>query len=409
MLQHRIIRLQPGTRAGYVKSTMAADDPKPRALITPSVLAWARREAGLDQAVAARKLGVKPERLIQWEVGEELPTIRQLLELGRVYKRNPAVFYLPVPPAEAPPVHDFRRLAGVEHRPLSPELRYEIRLAFTRRDILLDLMGDGFPAAQLPHIPDLEADPERAAATIRERLGVSVDDQRGWRNPDLALRRWRGAIERIGILVFQTTRVDIGEMRGFSSWHGRLPVVLINGADVPPARCFSALHELCHLILRDGGLCLTGEDGGADNPEIICNRVAGATLVPAANLLGEQLVMANAGNQIWSDDQLRNLARTYSVSQEMILRRLLILGRTTERFYRQKRQEFIDEQHAHEERNRSGYAPPHAVALNRVGRLYARAVLDGFHEGRVSPSDLARYLGLKLRHLRDFEAAVYAA
>jgi transcriptional regulator with XRE-family HTH domain len=91
---------------------MATDDQKPRALVTPSVLVWARQETGLDLDVAAHKLSVKPERLSQWEAGEELPTIRQLLELGRVYRRNPAVFYLPTPPAEAPPVHDFRRVAG---------------------------------------------------------------------------------------------------------------------------------------------------------------------------------------------------------------------------------------------------------------------------------------------------------
>jgi Zn-dependent peptidase ImmA (M78 family)/transcriptional regulator with XRE-family HTH domain len=370
---------------------------------------WARQETGLDLELAAHKLGVKPERLAQWEGGEELPTIRQLLELGRVYRRNPAVFFLPVPPAEAPPVHDFRRAAGAEARPLSPELRYEIRLAFTRRDILLDLMGMNFPPARLPRVPDMEADPERAAAAIRDRLGIAIADQRGWRSPDVALRRWREALERIGVLVFQTTRIDVGEMRGFSMWHERLPVVLINGADAPSGRCFSALHELCHLILRDGGLCLPGEEAGADRHEMICNRIAGATLVPAAVLVSDQVVVANTTTQTWTDDQLRTLARMYSVSREMILRRLLILGRTTERFYRQKRQQFLEEQRAKEERERSGFAPPHAVALNRIGRVYARAVLDGFHEGRVSPSDLARYLGLKLRHLPEFEAAVYAA
>lgn len=388
---------------------MAADDQKPRALVTPSVLLWARREAGLDPDLAARKLGIKPERLAQWETGEELPTIRQLLDLGRVYRRNPAVFYLPAPPADTPPVHDFRKLAGAEPKPLSSDVRYEVRLAFTRRDILLDLTGRNFPPIRLPHVPDMEADPEHAASVIRDHLGISVLDQRSWRNLDVAFRRWREALERVGVLVFQTTRIDIGEMRGFSVWHDRLPVVLINGADAPPGKCFSALHELCHLILRNGGLCLPGEDNGADQHEVLCNRVAGAALVPAPSLEREQVVLANAGRQTWDNDQLRSLARTYSVSREMILRRLLILGRTTQQFYREKRQEFLDEQRAWEERERSGFPPPHAIALNRVGRLYARTVLDGFHQGRVSPSDLARYLGLKLRHLPDFEAAVYAA
>lgn len=292
---------------------MATEDEKPRALVTPSVLVWARQEAGLDLDLAAHKLSVKPERLAQWEAGEELPTIRQLLELGRVYRRNPAVFYLPTPPAEAPPVHDFRRVAGADARPLSNELRYEIRLAFTRRDILLDLMGTNFPPARLLRVPDLEAYPERAAGAIRDHLGITIADQRGWRNPDVALRKWREALELSGVLVFQTTRIDVGEMRGFSIWHERLPVVLINGADAPSGRCFSALHELCHLILRDGGLCLPGEEAGADHHEVTCNRIAGATLVPAAALVADQVVAANTGTQTWTDEQLRTLARTYSV------------------------------------------------------------------------------------------------
>ena len=66
--------------------------PKPRPLVTPSVLVWARQETGLDLDLAAHKLGVKAERLAQWETGEELPTIRQLLELGRGDRRNPTMF-----------------------------------------------------------------------------------------------------------------------------------------------------------------------------------------------------------------------------------------------------------------------------------------------------------------------------
>jgi len=388
---------------------MGEGKPKPRALVTPSVLVWARREAGMDLAIAAKKLGVKPERLAQWESGEQLPTVKQLLDLVRVYKRNAAVFYLPAPPEDAPAVRDFRTLGGAQRGPLSPELRYEIRLAFTRRKLLLDLTGADLPPPRLPSVPDMEADPERAAEAIRRHLGITGDEQRRWRKPDLAFRRWRDALERIGVLVFQTTRVDVAEMRGFSSWHEKLPVVLINGADASPGKCFSLIHELCHLILRDGGLCLPGEDAGAGRRETICNRAAGATLVPAAALAGDEIVRSNAGSQTWTDEQLRSLARKFSVSREMILRRLLILGRTTETFYRRKRAQYLAEQREREARGPTGYAPPHVAALNRVGRAYARAVLDGFHEGRVSPSDLSRYLGLKLRHLPRLESAVYAA
>ena len=389
---------------------MPTAEQKPRALVTPEVLVWARQEAGLDAEAAARKLRVKAERLVEWEAGQQRPTITQLLSLSRVYKRNPAVFYLPAPPAEALAVRDFRRLPDFQPAPLSPQLRYEIRLAHTRRQVLLDVLGAKAPETRLPYVPPLEADPEGVAMAVRQHLGITLQQQKTWRNADLALKKWREALDRVGILVFQTSRVDVQEMRGFSLAEARLPVILLNGGDVPQGKTFSALHELCHLILRKGGLCLPGGDptGAHDDHEVLCNRVAGAALVPAESLLAEGSVRMIRGREGWTDDDLRALARSYSASREVVLRRLLILGRTTERFYREKRQQFAAERQAQEEQDRGGFGPPHAVTLNRVGRLYARTVLEGFHEGRVSASDVSRYLGLKLKHLPDFEASVYS-
>ena len=112
---------------------------KPRALVTPEVLAWARKEAGFNHEIAAHKLAVKPDRLARWESGEDRPTIPQLLKLSEVYKRNPAIFYLPEPPRESLAVHDFRRLPEAGSGDLSSGLRYEIRLAGVRRAVLLSV------------------------------------------------------------------------------------------------------------------------------------------------------------------------------------------------------------------------------------------------------------------------------
>jgi hypothetical protein len=43
-----------------------------------------------------------------------------------------------------------------------------------------------------------------------------------------------------------------------------------------------------------------------------------------------------------------------------------------------------------------------------MGRLSAKGVLAGFYEVRASASDLSGHLGLKLKHLPEFEAAVFA-
>lgn len=389
---------------------MATAERKARALVTPEVLAWARREAGLDPEIAAHKLSVKPERLIRWESGEDRPTIPQLLKLSEVYKRNPAIFYLPEPPQEALAVHDFRRLPETGDAELSSGLRYEIRLAATRREVLLNVVGADAFETRVPQIRLDETDPEHAAIAIRDHLGITLAEQRTWRRPDVGFRHWRDALERIGVLVFQATRLDMKEMRGFSLVEAELPVILLNGADAPSGRTFSLLHELCHLIIREGGLCLPGDDRQIGGPgrEALCNRVAGAALVPAESLLAEPMVRRVTDRHDWSDDDLAALAREYSVSREAVLRRLLIVGRTTERFYRLKREQYAAEAAAREAADEGGFVPPFRQALNRMGRIYAKGVLESFYDGRISASDLSRYLGLRLKHLSDFEAAVFS-
>lgn len=389
---------------------MLTSEARPRALVTPAVLVWARQAAGLDPGIAASKLQVAPHRLLSWETGEQRPTLPQLLKLANVYKRNPAVFYMPEPPAAQVPMHDFRRLPDAQAAALSPELRHETRLAAGRRETLLEILGPDAPETRLPRVRLAGTDAEVAADAIRKHLGISLTEQKAWRETRIAFQRWREALEGSGVLVFQTTHVDVREMRGFSLVEPRLPVILLNGGDSHAGRSFSAIHEFCHLILRDGGLCLPGGDDRqtADNDhEILCNRIAGAVLVPATPLLAEPMVRGTIGRETWSDEDLTALAREFGTSRETILRRLLILGRTTERFYGRKRQQFQAEWEVRQEREGRFAVPVHTKTLNRLGRLYARGVLDGFYDSRVSASDLARHLGMRLKHLSEFEAAVY--
>jgi len=83
-----------------------------KAKVKPELLRWARESAGYSVTEAARKLSkLAPERLEQWESGEDQPTIAQLRHMARVYRRPLSVFYLPEVPM-FPVMHDFRRLPG---------------------------------------------------------------------------------------------------------------------------------------------------------------------------------------------------------------------------------------------------------------------------------------------------------
>ncbi|HET9315219.1 MAG TPA: helix-turn-helix transcriptional regulator, partial [Vicinamibacteria bacterium] len=67
-------------------------------------MTWAREAAGLTPQAAAKKIGVSPKKLAQWETpgAAERPTPRQLEKLADAVKRPVATFFLPAPPVEPP-------------------------------------------------------------------------------------------------------------------------------------------------------------------------------------------------------------------------------------------------------------------------------------------------------------------
>jgi len=384
------------------------------AQIKPDLLRWARDTAGLSLEAAADKLKVKPGQLARWEAGDLPPTVPQLRKAADVYKRPLALFFLPAPPAQPELPHDFRRLPGVEVPPLSPELLREMRRARRRRAISLELLADlGLPTPEFPLRAALGDDTEAVAARSREWLGVTMADQRRWRAEYQPIAGWIAALEARSVLVFQTGAVEVGEMRGFSLTAPELPAIVVNAKDAPRGRVFTLMHEFCHLMLNRGGVCdpaRVGSEGRSpdENVEVFCNRMAGALLVPRDALLEDARVQAVRDTSEWEDELLGALASDFGVSREVILRRLLILGKTTGEFYEQKRAEYLAQyaERATGVQENGGFAPPFRVALRDNGRRYTSLVLEALERERITPADVTDFLGVRLKHLHQMAEAV---
>ena len=245
--------------------------------------------------------------------------MKRLRKAARLYHRPMCLFFLPSLPDDADSIRDFRRISGAVDLGLTPARRFEIRLARKRREEALELARDlRQPPAGFAERASLDDDPEVLATRLRQRLGVSLADQTGWQSKYDGFNSWRAAIERLGALVFQTgatpsLRVEPNEARGFSIADKPFPVIVVNGSDPVTARSFTLLHELAHIVLRNGGVCdlhhTVSPRNEIDRVEVFCSRVAGAVLVPA------------------------EAARRFWVSCEVVLRRLLIVGKTTKDFY----------------------------------------------------------------------------
>jgi Zn-dependent peptidase ImmA (M78 family)/DNA-binding XRE family transcriptional regulator len=381
----------------------------PEAKIKPALLVWARNSSGLSVDVAAKKIGVKSERLAAWEMGEARPSIAQLRKAGEVYKRPLAVFFLPEPPKDFRPLSDFRRLPDSAEGGWSPELRVAVRRAEFQQQVALDLyhaLGEDPPAA--PVLEETPSDPEQFGDQARALLGVSIRTQVEWTTAHEALSGWSSALEDLGVLVLQAQNINLKEMRGFSLSEGPVPAIVLNGGDSASGRVFTILHEFAHLLLRKTGVCdLHDRRDGAptDKTELFCNAAAASALLPTNAFLKEPAVVDQTNPAGWTDADLIDLARKYSVSREVIVRRLWTHDLTSWDFMqakiRQFRKEYDDFQGRKE--RRKGGPSFYRMRVRDYGRSYVRLALDAYHRDEINAAELSDYIEVKLNQLPKLE------
>ncbi len=364
--------------------------------ISPAIFRWARESVGLSLPVAAKRIGVKSDKLEEWEQKAALPTPRQLERAADVYKRPVATFFLPTQPEEPPLPVDFRSAAPGE-REISTPTRLAIRRARWLKDVYSGLTEH--KNSDLPHQTDSR--PESLAEIIREWLSSTLRSVRG-KQPDEALRMWRQSLEDAGLLVFQFS-LPSSEAHAFSLADETLPTIVLNSRDVYARRIFSTVHELAHLILRQPGLCNPNEYvevEGAAQIELRCNAAAALTLVPE-NLLTEQAPIAQLRRGAHLAPILEQLARTFAVSREVVLRRLfeleLVDRATFQRTVALLRQEY--EERLKTKKKRKVIVQPSAKAVSQLGKKFVTDVLTAHERGAISDSDVSEYLGVRLQHI----------
>jgi Zn-dependent peptidase ImmA (M78 family)/transcriptional regulator with XRE-family HTH domain len=319
--------------------------------VEPDILVWARESIGRNIEEVAKQLNVSNELVKRWENGEKKPTLNQLKKLSQFYKRPLGAFFLPRPPKELSLPNDFRTLPEEPKKPLFWQTRLAIRRARRLQSLAVELKS----ALQQEIVlkigsVSLKDDPEVVAEQTREYLGVDIQTQFHWVNENAALREWIKALEKLGLLVLQMS-FPIEYARALSLTDGDIPVIILNTQDSIKARIFSLFHEFGHILLNEGGICDPNRSTwdapdqqtsfeGIGLVEKFCNHFSGALLVPKGAILNHELIKLEITSHVWSDNILWKIARDFKVSQEVILRRLVILNLATKSFYRLKREKW---------------------------------------------------------------------
>lgn len=353
--------------------------------LNTDVLQWARRRSGLSATALAKKLGVKTDRVVEWEANGEL-TPKQAENLAQKTNTPYGFLFLSEPPEEKLPVPDFRTLEDGPLRKPSPNLLDTVYSMQRRQAWLREYLieEEEEPKAFVGQF-NLHSDFREVGTQMKKVLGLESGWARRAKTWTEALRVMREQVEEAGILIVfngvvgnNTSRVlNVEEFRGFALVDAYAPLVFINGSDFKGAQMFTLAHELAHLWIGAEGVSnLEAMEVPPIDVEIFCNKVAAEFLVPAEEL---QECWYKADLQ---DEPFHWLARRFKVSAIVAARRALDLGLIDRpQFF-----EFFEAYKNNERRktgNRSGGGSFWLNQNTRVGRRYGRLVIEAAKQGRI--------------------------
>ncbi|MBM3845179.1 MAG: ImmA/IrrE family metallo-endopeptidase [Verrucomicrobia bacterium] len=370
--------------------------------INPSLLVWAREQSGYALDRVAKRLQVKEERIVEWEMGERQPTMRQVENLARMFHRPLSVFFMPRPPQLPPLAAEYRRLPEVEPGHESPELRLALRQMLTRRENALNLMeelGQEVPPFTLR--ASLRESPVDVATRLRQATGVTMEAQLKWNNEWQAWREWRAAGEGLGVFVYQFIKVSLSEVRGLALLRTPMPVAAVNGKELPESKAFTLFHEVVHLMLsanHEEDSAAREQRRGEDwlQVERFAEAAASHTLMPEPSL---RAVITKLGlsRSPWDIANVRHIAKKFRLTPLATATRLRESGFMTWAQYNQWRAQWQAYMRSLPPR-RGGFATPMERAVNRAGRPFAQLVLEALSANRITSVDASRYRDLKFEH-----------
>jgi Zn-dependent peptidase ImmA (M78 family) len=376
--------------------------------VNPKVLAWARQRSGHSIEDVAASFKKEPEEIESWEKGETSPTYVQLEKLAYVlYKRPIALFFFPDVPKEENPEQSFRTLPDSELDDLAPDMHYKIREARAVQLSLAELSGSNPSERQI--LRDLAfkgtESATAAANTVREYLGIDLQTQKQWKNVTEALKAWRRAVENVGIFVFKDTFKQ-KDICGFSLHDAEheFPIIIINNSTAQTRQLFTLFHELGHLIVHISGITKKDDRYIYKLPtsdrqlEIFCNRFAAEFLVPSADFKA-----AIGKHKDYDDATVSNVANTYKVSREVILRRLLDMGLVNEERYERDVKRWFEEYEAKAESEKGAGGNYHATQATYLSEKYAQLAFSQYYRGAISVERLADYLNVSVKNVPGLE------
>ncbi|MDE2635644.1 MAG: XRE family transcriptional regulator [Chloroflexota bacterium] len=377
---------------------MAAD----KMPITPEVVTWARERLGYSIAELALKSSFG--HIAEWESGRLKPTYRELEKLADKLKVPVAVFFFPEPP-DFPPIEEtFRTLGSEQFNEIPPKIRHLLYKAQGFQVGLSELNDGRNPVARkIVREMHLQVDEpiHAAAASVRDFLAVTADEQFAWKSDRIALDAWRQAFYGVGIYVFKDAFRD-ENFCGFSLYDDEFPIIYVNNSNTITRQIFTLFHELAHLIFHTSGVDKYGAFRNAlprdkQRVERSCNQLAAAILVPVREFEHEW----KRSHDLKADAEA--LSKRFRVSREVIYHRFLDMKLVTQAEYNESAREWSKQR----SKKKGGGGDYYRTQISYLGDEYVSLAFRRFYQNRIDEEELADYLNVKPKNLDSLEATFF--
>jgi Zn-dependent peptidase ImmA (M78 family) len=365
---------------------------------------WCCAEQGMAPNELADVLDMSADRWAAFWSADAGLTFNQLRNLAEHFGRG-VLFFLEPGPVVAEQVHtpQFRTLA--QQKPdLSQRLRLLIERVERQRALFLSLREDLDDALWSPfEAPALPAANVAAAAKATRKwlgLGEGKND----------FESYRKAVEAKGILVFRTNGYNgpwqiakESPVAGFALYDAQCPVIVVKKMATDAPQSFTLMHELAHVLLHKASWIDDEADlRSTQGREQEANLFAGLVLVPD-HFLASISDADRPEDMAALNEWLKPQRSAWGVSAEVILRRLLAVGRLPQATYQAYKAWSLEA--GNNKKDEGGTRMyRHREPKHIFGDRFVRTVLNSLSARRITLSKASGYLdGLKIADVHELE------
>ncbi|MFZ6008768.1 MAG: ImmA/IrrE family metallo-endopeptidase [Bacteroidota bacterium] len=359
--------------------------------IKPDIITWAIARAGYE----FKDFVMQFPYIKDWLEDKKQPTVKQLEKFSHKVHVPFGYLLLPEPPIERLPIPFFRtNQKERRNENVSVNVYDTIMLIQQRQDWLREYLKEN-DYEQLSFVGKFANSHNITAivSDIRQTLGLENEWASSFQRLETAIDHLTQKIEDAGIILTfngvvenNTSRpIKVNECRGFVLVDRIAPFMFVNNADGKAAQLFTIVHELAHIWTGHSAAFDFKQLMPANDPvELLCDKVAAEFLVPEASFL-----------RIWNHrPEIPYVAKHFKVSQIVIARRALDLGKISKTSFFNFYNSYINQEQYRKE-SQAGGGDFYANTKKRLSLSFAARIHQAVMSNQLLYRDAYKLTSLK--------------